>query len=188
MSKHRPSLMEFMRDKNMIGHQPSASQEDLRRQIESGELVRDLERTAKQINQAAGTLMIDAHSFLWPEPLVRSFALQKGREEHRMQLELWNDRLVLRFVTHRARASAFSRYLPWVFAHWFGFHEVDITMNSSTHISAERVHARDVESWFVYLLSGFDRALIPAFATDEERELVGARVSDVGVRKALALD
>jgi hypothetical protein len=188
MSKRRPSLMEFMRDKNMIGHQPYASQEDLRRQVEGGELVRDLEQTAKQINQAAGTLMIDAHSFLWPEPLVRSFALQKGREEHRMQLELWNDQLVLRFVTHRARASAFSRYLPWVFAHWFGFHEVDVIMISATYISAGRVQTRDIESWFVYLLSGFERALAPAFEQDEERELVGTRVRDVGVRKALALD
>jgi hypothetical protein len=188
MSKRRRSLMEFMRDKNLLGQQPGASQEDLRRETENGALVCEIEGTAKVVKQAAGALMVDMHSFLWPEPLVRSFPVQKGREEHRMQLELWNEKLILRFLTHWAHGTIMACYLPRVLAHWMGLHEVEVTMNWAACVSPERVHAREVEGWFVYLLSGFDRAMKPTFSSEPEKELVGAAVGEVSVRKALAIE
>jgi hypothetical protein len=161
MSKRRVSLMEFMENQNLVQKEPALPLEDLRKEIEAGALLKDLERTAGVINQAAGSLLIDVQSYLWPEPLIRSFSVQKKREEFVMQLELWDGRPALTFILRKARETLLSRFLPWVITHWLGLHEIEVAVKSSSVLNVDLVTSRDIEGWFIYLLSGFDRSLLP---------------------------
>lgn len=161
MSKRRLSLMEFMEDQNLVQKAPSLPLEDLRKEIEASALLKDMESTAGVINQAAGSLLIDVQSYLWPEPLIRSFSVQKKREEYVMQLEVWGGQPALTFVVRKARETLFSRFLPWVLTHWLGLHEVEVNVKSSSILNVDLVASRDIEAWFIYLLSGFDRSLLP---------------------------
>jgi hypothetical protein len=161
MTKRRPSLMEFMREQNLLHNPTQVPLERLRREIEESVFVRDLERTARTINKAAGSLLIDVQSYLWPEPLIRTFCVEKDREEYMMHVALRNGQLALSFLSHRKRGTVLSRYLPWVFAHWLGLHEVEVIVKSSLMVNRDAVSTGQMESWFVYLLSGFDAALAP---------------------------
>jgi hypothetical protein len=162
MNKRRPSLMEFMEDQNLLQKDPALPLEDLRKELESSSLIKDMESTAGVINEAAGSLLVDVQSFLWPEPLIRCFSLHKRSEEYVMQVELWDGRPTLTFVVRKARETLLSRFLPWVITHWLGLHEIEVIVKSSTVLSLDLVTSRDIESWFVYLLSRFDRSLLPA--------------------------
>lgn len=161
MSKRRLSLREFMENQNLVQKETALPLEDLRKEIEAGALLKDMERTAAVINQAAGSLLVDVQSYLWPEPLIRSFSVQKRREEYVMQLELWDGQPALTFVLRKARETLLSRFLPWVITHWLGLHEIEVIVKSSSVLNVDLVASRDIETWFIYLLSGFDRSLLP---------------------------
>jgi hypothetical protein len=192
MTKRRPSLMEFMRQQNLLQSPTQVPLETLRKQIEESVFVRNLEQTARAINKAAGSLLVDTQSYLWPEPLIRTFGVQKNREEHVMQLVLTNGQLVLAFLSHRPRGTVLSRYLPWVFAHWLGLHEVDVIVKCSGAVAAEAVTTGQIESWFVYLLSGLDGSLAPVIASAQP-EGKSAAASELSLgsldrRKTLAME
>lgn len=189
MNKRRPSLMEFMEKQNLVQKEPSKPLEDLRKEIEAGSLLKDMERTAGVINQAAGSLLIDAQSYLWPEPLIRSFSVQKKREEYVMQLELWEGQPALTFLLRKARETLLSRFLPWVITHWLGLHEIEVIIKSSSALNADLVTSRDIEGWFIYLLSGFDRSLLPTVpgpGTDGRGS--EARAREISPREPLIAD
>ncbi len=181
--------MEFMKEQNLVDCQTSMPREQLRREVEGGALVQDLERVAKSINQAAGGLLIDVQAYLWPEPLIRSFATQKRGEEYIMQLEMWSDQLVLTFLSHRVRGSVVSRYFPWVFARWLGLHDLEVVVKSTTPFDRGRVTMRDVESWFVYLLSGYDGSFAPIIPGGTSRALgAGSRVTEMSLREHMVIN
>lgn len=161
MNKRRMSLMEYMEDQNLLQKEPVLPLEDLRKEVEACALLKDMESTAAKINQAAGSLLIDVQSYLWPEPVVRSFSVQKKGEEFVMQLELWDGQPALTFLLRKARETALSRFLPWVFTHWLGLNEVEVAIKSSSELGLNLVTSRNIEAWFIYLLSGFERSLLP---------------------------
>jgi len=155
--------MEFLEDRHLVQKEPDLPLFEIRKAVEAGEFLKILDRTAKTINSTAGSLLIDAQSYLWPEPLIRSFAVQKGREEFVMQIELWEGCPTLSFIVRRARETFLSRFLPWVITHWLGLHEMEIVVKSAYTFDTARVTSRNVDDWFIYLLSGFERSLLPAF-------------------------
>lgn len=187
MNKRRPSLREFMEDQNLLQKDPALPLEDHRRAFESSPLIKDMESTAGLINEAAGSLLIDVQSFLWPEPLIRSFSHSKKSEEYVMQVELWDGRPTLTFVVRKARETVLSRFLPWVITHWLGLHEIEVIVKSSTVLGVDLVTSRDVEGWFVYLLSGFDRSLLPA-VPDAAGRGAEVRAREINPRERLVAD
>ena len=190
MSKRRQSLMEFMEDRKLVRRGSAVPLEEFRRQVENGALLRDMESAAQRINDAAGSLLIDVQSYLWPEPLVRSFSLHRNGEEYSMQLELWSDGLVLTFLSRKGKGiRILNRILPWMMAQWAGLHEINIVVKSSSPLQPDLVSARDIESWFMYLLSAFDGSHAPTLPKDhpDAREARGV-LGGVGRRGNLAVD
>lgn len=101
-----------------------------------------------------------------------------------MQLEVWHKRLVLTFVLRREKTNALAQLLPWIFAHWMGLHETVMSVAFSSRVDANVVTSRDVEAWFIYLLSGFDSSHTPVIPAQREQ----ARARKVGSASGLALD
>ena len=184
MSKRRLSLDKYMQDQRLVRVERKISHEEYRREIENSDFIAELEHTADGINQSAGTLVVDVHSYLPPEPLIRSFSVHQGREEYSMQVEVWHKRLVLTFVLRREKANLFAQFLPWIFAHWMGLHETEMSVAFSSRVEANLVTSRDVEAWFIYLLSGFDGKHTPVIPALREE----ARARKVRSGSSLALD
>lgn len=189
MNKRRMSLMEYLEDQNLLQKDSALPLEEMRREVEASVLLKNMEGTAGKINQAAGSLLIDVQSYLWPEPLIRSFSVQKKREEFVMQVELWDGRPALTFVLRKARETMLSRFLPWVITHWFGLQEVEVAVKSSSPLNVDLITSRDIEAWFIYLLSGFDRSLVPKVpGPDDDGRGSEARVHGLRPRERLVAD
>lgn len=189
MNKRRMSLMEYMEDQKLVQKDPILPLEDLRREVEACRLLKDMESTAGKINQAAGSLLIDVQSYLWPEPVIRSFSVQKKREEFVMQIELWDGQPALTFLLRKARENACSRFLPWVFTYWLGLNEVEVAVKSSSELGVDLVASRDIEAWFIYLLSGFERSLLPTVpGPNADGQGSEAPIRNLHTRERLVID
>jgi hypothetical protein len=127
-----------------------------REKIEKSELLRRMQEVCDEINKKAGTLVIDSHSYLPPQPILRAFIVTKGSRDYVMQISLSHSEPRLVFLRQSWRNNAF---VCWV-------REL-LRIPLKPRISLERrfqpedVTRSDVESWFAYLVSGLKRRLTP---------------------------
>src|ERR1700682_6238282 len=70
-----------------------------RRRLEESLLFETMRDICVEINREAGTVIVDEHHYLPPEPVISSYTFTKGRTEYVMRLELWGPRPCLVFVT-----------------------------------------------------------------------------------------
>ena len=136
-----------------------------REQLDQSELLATMGRVADAVNAKAGELLIDVQSYLPPEALVRSFCFHRQGQDYVLQLESWGSHPTVVFLTRRWRSLLFPNFLTW-FYHLLRVEECVVDVRYSSSFRAERITEVDVEKWFTFLISGFDRAFAPSIPQD----------------------
>ncbi len=97
----RGTLWDFLEEQHLTPRVDARSVAQVRAQLEGSPLPDLLRETAGEINRKVGSVMIEAHTYLPPEPLVCSFTYVKGNIEFIMQLEVLGAKPSLVFVTRK---------------------------------------------------------------------------------------
>jgi hypothetical protein len=137
-----------------------------REQLNQSELLTTMKHVAGTVNDKAGELLIDVQSYLPPEALVLSFTFHREGQDYVLQLESWGPRPTVVFLTRKWRSRVLVSSFGWI-CRLFGVEEYVIDVKYSSLFRAEQVTEADVERWFTYLISAFDRALAPSFPRDD---------------------
>lgn len=172
MSRRPPSLWEFL-EHQIVEGKNEAHHAHLRERLAQSELLTTMDRIADEVNAKAGDLLIDAQSYLPPEALVRSFSFRKAGTEYILQLESWGSDPTLVFLTRYCQGTLFVRWFGWIYR-LFGSDEYVIDVKFRSQFRMEDVTEVDVERWFTYLISGFDRAFVPSLPDATVAEPHGA--------------
>jgi hypothetical protein len=162
VSHRPPSLWEFL-EHRLVEGKNEAHHALLRERLARSELLTMMDRIADAVNSKAGGFLIDAQSYLPPEALVRSFSFRKAETEYILQLESWGSDPTLVFLTRYCRGPVFVTWFGWI-CRLFGADEYVIDVKFRSQFRMEDVTEVDVERWFTYLISGFDRAFAPLLA------------------------
>ena len=164
MSHRVPSLWQFL-DHHLIAGDTGQQMVRFREQLDQSELLAAMARIADEVNAKAGNLLIDVQSYLAPEALVRSFCFGKDGQDYILQLESWGPKPTVVFLTRKWRRLLFLNSLDWVYR-CMGVEEYVIDVKFSSVFRPEQITEADVENWFTYLISGFDRAFAPTVPQD----------------------
>jgi hypothetical protein len=160
MSRRAPSLWQFL-EHHVNGRDHSRYLALYREQLDQSELLTMMGRIADAVNDKAGNLLIDVQSYLPPEPLVRSFSFHKDDQDYVLQLESWGLAPTVVFLRRKWRDPRFLNSFGWIYR-LLGVEEYKIEVNYSALFRAELVTEAEIEKWFTYLISGFDRAFAPS--------------------------
>ena len=164
MSRRTPSLWQFL-EQSAMGRDSDRYSALLREQLDPSELLTTMGRIADAVNTKAGELLIDVQSYLPPEALVCSFCFHRQGQDYVLQLESWGPHPTVVFLTRRWRSLLYPNSLAW-FYHLLGVEECVVDVRYSSSFRAERITEVDVEKWFTFLISGFDRAFAPSIPQD----------------------
>ena len=164
MTRRTPSLWQFL-EQDVKGRDSGRYSAIFREQLDRSELLATMGRVADTVNFKAGELLIDVQSYLPPEALVRSFCFQRHGQDYLLQLESWGPQPTVVFMTRKWRNLLCPNFLTW-FYHLLGVEECVVDLRHSSLFRAEQITEADVESWFTYLISGFDRAFTPSIPQD----------------------
>jgi hypothetical protein len=164
MSRRTPSLWQFL-EQSAMGRDSDRNLVLFREQLDRSELLATMGRVADAVNAKAGELLIDVQSYLPPEALVRSFWFHRQGQDYVLQLESWGPQPTVVFLTRKWRSLLFPNFLSW-FYYLLGMEESVVDVRYSSLFRAERITEADVEKWFTYLISGFDRAFAPSIPQD----------------------
>lgn len=160
MSRRAPSLWQFL--EHHVNDRDSGRHLALfREQLDQSDLLTTMERIADTVNEKARELLIDVQSYLPPEALVRSFSFHKGDQDYVLQLESWGPTPTMVFLRRKWRDPRLLKSFGWIYR-LFGVEEYVIEVSYSSLFRAEQVTEVDVERWFTYLISGFDRVFAPS--------------------------
>jgi len=160
MRRGSPSLWEFL-DRYLARKRNDASKAFARQRLDKSEVVAMMERVAEAVNERTGDLLIEVQSYLPPEALVRSFSFQKNNRDYVLQLESWGPDPRLVALSRKWRGPLFLSSLGWIYR-LLGIEEHVIEVPFECAFRPEDVTEADIEQWFVYLISGFDRSFAPA--------------------------
>jgi hypothetical protein len=165
MSRRAPSLWQFL-EHHVVARDNGQYLALFRKQLDQSELLMTMGRVADAVNQTAGDLLIDVQSYLPPEALVRSFCFRKDDQDYVLQLESWGPQPTVVFLIRKWRSLLFFNSLNWIYRLLrVEEHVIDVKYRSL--FRAERVTEADIEKWFTYLISGFDRAFAPSLPQDD---------------------
>lgn len=153
------SLRDFL-ERNVTRRENDGQLALFREQLDKSDLLVMMERLAAEVNESARGLVIDVQSYLPPEPLVRSFSFQKGDKDYTLQLESWGPNPEVTFIMRQWRGPLLLSTFGWILR-LLGVQEYVMAVKFRSPINAEEVTDADVEEWFMYLISGFNRAFVP---------------------------
>jgi len=156
------SLKNFLAERDLTRKQPILCGPRARQRLQESELSKSMLEVCSSINAQAGTVVVDQHHYLPPEPVISSFAFSRGPTEYVMRLELCNQKPALVFVTRKWRDFSASRLFRWIYR----LSEVEplrVNLKYSCQIEDDNSSIEEVEKCFYFLLSGFDRRYRPSF-------------------------
>lgn len=159
MGRRPPSLWSYS-ERHLARREKNAQLALLREQLDKSELLVLMEHIAEEVNARAGDLVIEVQSYLPPEPLVRSFSFRKGDKDYILQLESWGSNPTLVFLMRNWSGPLALSALGWIYR-LFGLDEYGVGVKFTSSLQAQEVTEADVETWFIYLISGFDRDFVP---------------------------
>jgi hypothetical protein len=160
MSRRAPSLWQFL-EHHVHGRDNGRYLALFREQLDQSELLTTMERIADAVNEKARDLLIDVQSYLPPEALVRSFSFHKDNEDYVLPLESWGPTPTVVFLRRKWRVPLFLNSFGWIYR-LFGVEEYVIEVSYSSLFRTDLVTEANIEKWFTYLISGFDRAFAPS--------------------------
>lgn len=144
-----------------------------RQSLEKSELLKSMQEICASINTQAGTVVVDEHRYLPPEPVVSSFAFSKGHTEYVMRLELWGRKPSLVFVTRNWRDASANKFLRLVYR-LAELEPLSVNLKYSCEIEGDDASHEEIEQCFCFLLSGLRRRYTPSFRSpkDSTRRMV----------------
>ena len=161
------SLKAFLEERDLTRKKPTLLGPRARQRLEESELLKSMREVCGAINSQAGTVVVDEHHYLPPEPVISSFAYSKGATEYVMRLELGDRKPSLVFVTRKWRNASTSGFLRWVYR----LAEVEplrVNFNCSYEIEEGDASFQEIERCFYFLLTGLDRRYRPSFRPSKE--------------------
>jgi hypothetical protein len=156
------SLNNFLNQRCLTHKEPALSVARARQRLEKSEFLKSMQETCASINTHAGTVVVDEHHYLPPEPVVSSFAFSKGHTEYLMRLELWGRKPSLVFLTRKWRDASPNRFLRWIYR-VAEVEPLSIDFKYSCELESDNASLEEIEQCFYFLLSGLDRRYIPSF-------------------------
>jgi len=159
MGRRQPSLWNFL-ELHKAPIDDGARQAWSREQLVNSELLVMMERIADEVNTRARGLVIDVQTYLAPEPLVRSFSFKKGDKDFALQLESWGPSPAVAFIMRQWRGPLLLGPFGWILR-LLGVQEYVMNIKYRSPVAVQHVTEAEVEKWFTYLISGFDRAFAP---------------------------
>ena len=162
VKKGSASLMEFLRERQLITTDETCEVERAREHVEKSGLVQMMIETCALINKLAGRTIVDVHSFLPPEPILCCFIFVEDGSEYFMRLELQGAIPTLTFAERKWRDTVTNDFVRW--AHRLADIEpVTITLKLVHEFQEVHVSPEQVREWFIYLVSCMDRSRTPSF-------------------------
>lgn len=157
-------LVEFLRERNLLCRDDSGLERQARERLERSGLVPLMQQTCVSINQMVGGVMVDAHAFLPGEPVLCCFVFVEDGTEYVMRLELQGAIPILIFAERKWRDTLANDFVRWAYR-LAEIEPVSISIKMIYEFREERIEADSdqVQTWFRYLISGFDRSYGPSF-------------------------
>jgi hypothetical protein len=162
-SKKGPaSLVEFLRERQLITTDDTYSMERARQRVEETGIVHMMLETCDLFNKIAGSHIVDVHSFLPPIPILCCFIFVEGGTEYFMRLEMQGTIPTLIFAERNCRDAVTNDFVRWTHR-LANIEPVTLTVKLVHEFQDIRVSVEQVRGWFKYLLSGMDRSYRPSF-------------------------
>jgi hypothetical protein len=156
------SLSHFLRERHLISSNEGDALERGRQRVEKSGLLRMMEETCTAINELAGRTVVDAHSFLAPDPTLGCFIFVEGSNEFILRLELRGASPLLVFAERKWRDMVTNDFLRWAYR-LVEVEPMSIAVKQVYELQDDHISAAQVRRWFFYLISGFDRSYAPTF-------------------------
>ena len=156
------SLKYFLQERHLTRKNDGVPLAQARQRLEQSQLLKTMRDICAAINTEAGTVIVDEHHYLPPEPVVSSFAFSRGQTEYVMRLELSGPRPSLAFITRKWRDTSPNRVYGW-FYRFVDLEPLSMNLTFSCEIKEENVSDEEVKRCFYYLLSGLSRSYTPSF-------------------------
>jgi hypothetical protein len=156
------SLKNFLPERHLTRTKPRFLVLRARQHLEKSEFLKTMREICASINAQAGTVVVDEHQYLPPEPVISSFAFSKGATEYVMRLEIRNQKSSLVFVTRKWRDSSASRFLRWIYK-LAEVEPLSVKFKYSCEIKEDDASLQEIAQCFYFLLSGLNRRYRPSF-------------------------
>jgi hypothetical protein len=124
-------------------------------QLEQCQLPERIRKVVADVNGAAGYHVLELLDYLPPQKTVLHVAFSKNRYKHVMEIELSERGATVVFYSLRKFHDAWERYFP------NHARKSNPTTVLELDIHANEVLDVNIESWFSYLLSGFQKSFKP---------------------------
>jgi hypothetical protein len=124
-------------------------------QLDQCHLPERMRKIVADVNGAAGYHVLELLDFLPPQKTVIHVAFSKNRYKHIMEIELSERGATVVFYSLRKFYEAWERYFP------NHARKSNRTTVLELDFHAAEVLEENIESWFSYLLSGFDKSFKP---------------------------
>src|SRR4029077_16871649 len=160
--KDPASLVEFLRERQLITRYDIYSMERARQRVEETGIVQMMLETCDLINKIAGRNIVDVHSFLPPIPILCCFIFVEGGTEYFMRLEMEGTIPTLIFAERNCRDTVSNDFVRWVHR-LANIEPVTINVKLVHEFQDVCVSVEQVREWFKYLVSGMDRSHMPSF-------------------------
>ncbi len=160
------SLKDFLQERHLTRKNDGLPLAQARQRLEQSQLLKTMRDICAAINKEAGTIIVNEHYYLPPEPVVSSFAFTKGHTDYVMRLELWGPRPSLVFVTRRWRDASSNRLFRWIYQ-LAEMEPLSVNFKFSCELREENVSAEEIKRCFYYLLSGLSRSYTPSFRPND---------------------
>jgi hypothetical protein len=156
------SLAQFLKERQLIPASDTFALERGRERVERSGLLRMMQETCAAINELGARTIVDAHTFLPPEPTLACFIFAEEGAEYLIRLELQEATPTLVFAERRWRDSVTNDFVRWAYR-LAEIEPMSITVRLIHEIHDDHVSAEQVREWFFYLISGLDRSHAPSF-------------------------
>lgn len=124
-------------------------------QLEQCHLPERIRKIVGDVNGAAGYHVLELLDFLPPQKTVLNISFSKNRYKHIMEIELSERGATVVFYSLRRFYDAWERYFP------NRARKSNRTLVLELDFHPAEVLEENIESWFSYLLSGFDKSFRP---------------------------
>jgi hypothetical protein len=164
MALNSGSLSQFMKERYQFQTDELGNLERGRELVENSGLLRMMQETCVSINKMAGSVIVDSHSFLPPEPVICCFIFVEEGTEFVIRLEVQGAIPTLVFSERRWRDTVTNDFVRWAYR-LAEIEPVTITIKLVHEFQkgAIAVEMEQVRQWFLYLISGMDRSRAPSF-------------------------
>jgi hypothetical protein len=156
------SLAQFLKDRQLLPASDASAFDQGRERVEQSGLLRLMQETCGVINSMAGRTIVDAHTFLPPDPVISCFIFVDEGTEYLIRLELMGATPVLVFAERRWRDTVTNDFVRWAYR-LAEIEPVTITIKLVHEFQDIRVTAEQVREWFKYLISRMERTYTPSF-------------------------